>query len=297
MTIEKLLKQGVTSLSTRVSKDEAWADCERLLGHILYHDTSWLIAHGDRRVSPWKAFKFRRLVERRLQEEPMPYLLEYTTFRHLKLHLNRYVLIPRRETEDLIDIALTRERELRDPTCILDIGTGSGAIILSMASENTEKSALFFATDISARALDVAKLNAERTAPVAQIHFLKTPYFSDKLQQAILASRPRTLLLLANLPYVPEEDKPTMDKSVLAYEPHSALFAKNHGRADIDTVLTQLSDFLQEHPLPTIALFECDPVEIVENKKTAEHAFPGATIIIHPDHCGRNRFLEVRKEK
>lgn len=296
MTIHEACLQAVQRLMPTFAQDQAWSDAERLLAHVLGKDVSFLLAHNDTPVTLIQRTRLTRLITRRIRHEPMEHLLGVAYFRHLALQVTKNTLIPRPETEGIIDLALKHLQALPHPTYCVDIGTGSGAIICSLASENAGalSTYAYIATDVSESALRVARGNARRLGLHSAVHFLRTPHFSDTLQQSIQATHPQSLLLLANLPYIPPEDLPTMHASVLAFEPHSALFAHDHGRADIRIVLQQIAGATWLHHTPWCALFECDPEYIHTLKPEAEKLFPNAHITIHADCFSRARFLEIQ---
>ncbi len=296
MTIQEALTHAAHRLHSVFPQDQAWSDTERLLAHLLDTEVTFILAHPEASLPLRKHLQLARLVTRRLRHEPMEYLLGMARFRRLTLRVNKHTLIPRIETEDLIDRALNHLTALPAPTCCVDLGTGSGAILLSLASENVgahQTTTTYLGTDISARALRVARTNADTLLPGAPISFLQTAHFSHLLQDAIKKNKPASLLILANLPYVPPEDLPTMHASVVTFEPHSALFAPDHGRADIRIVLEQLSATPWISGLPFVALFEGDPEYIHTLQPVAEQLFPRAQVTIHHDVFDRPRFLEV----
>ncbi len=152
------------------------------------------------------------MVRRRLRREPVAYILGRRGFRHLELAVDPRVLIPRPETEMLVELAL----ELR-PASVLDLGTGSGAIALAVAAELPDCSVT--ATDTSAGALEVARANAERLGFADRVRFL----------EGSLPSNEDFDLVLANLPYVAEADWASLQPEVTEWEPREALLAGPDG--------------------------------------------------------------------
>jgi len=159
------------------------------------------------------ARRFGEMVRRRLRREPVAYILGRKGFRHLELEVDRRVLVPRPETELLVEVAL----EL-SPRRVLDMGTGSGAVALAIADELPGCELL--ATDTSAAALDVAYANAERLGLVERVEFWK----------AMLPPEPPRLdLIVANLPYVAESEWESLAPEVTEWEPREALLAGPDG--------------------------------------------------------------------
>jgi release factor glutamine methyltransferase len=186
-------------------------DAELLLGEAMGCGRAALAADGGAEVPAPAARRFGEMVRRRLRREPVAYILGRKGFRHLDLAVDRRVLIPRPETELLVDLAL----ELR-PARVLDVGTGSGAIALAVADELRECAVT--ATDTSPGALEVARANAERLGLSDRIDFVEGTLPAGEFD-----------LVLANLPYVAEGDWPTLQPEVTQWEPREALLAGPDG--------------------------------------------------------------------
>jgi release factor glutamine methyltransferase len=187
-------------------------DAELLLAEATGWSRAALIAEPGAEVPPAAGRSFGEMVRRRLRREPVAYILGRKGFRGIELAVDRRVLIPRPETELLVELAL----ELR-PERVLDIGTGSGAIALAIADELP--GCAVTATDISLRALEVARANAECLGLADRVRFL----------DGTLPEGEGFDLVLANLPYVAELDWPTLQPEVTQWEPHEALLAGPDG--------------------------------------------------------------------
>ena len=196
-----------------VGVDDPRLDAELLLGEAMGCERSALIADGGVEVPASAGRKFGELVRRRLRREPVAYILGRKGFRHLELAVDARVLIPRPETELLVELAL----ELQ-PGGVLDVGTGSGAIALAVADELPE--AEVTATDTSAGALEVARGNAERLGLSERVRFV---------EGTLPDAEGGWDLVLANLPYVAEPDWPSLQPEVSQYEPREALLAGPDG--------------------------------------------------------------------
>jgi release factor glutamine methyltransferase len=172
------------------------------------------------------------MVRRRLRREPVAYILGRKGFRNLELGVDRRVLIPRPETELLVDLAL----ELQ-PQRVLDVGTGSGAIALAVADELPECEVV--ATDTSRGALNVALANAERRALTDRVRFVlgTTPAFDDGGFD----------LVLANLPYVAERDWLSLQPEVTQWEPREALLAGPDGLDAYRAFIPECSRYLHRY--------------------------------------------------
>jgi release factor glutamine methyltransferase len=195
-----------------VGVDEPRLDAELLLGEAMGRERSALIADGGMEVPASAARRFGEMVRRRLRREPVAYILGRKGFRNLELAVDRRVLVPRPETELLVELAL----ELQ-PASVLDVGTGSGAIALAVADELPECAVT--ATDTSPAALEVARANAERLGLAGRVRFL----------EGTLPEGESYDLVLANLPYVAERDWPALQPEVTQWEPREALLAGPDG--------------------------------------------------------------------
>ncbi|MGC4234288.1 MAG: peptide chain release factor N(5)-glutamine methyltransferase [Niabella sp.] len=159
-------------------------------------------------------------IQERLQNrEPVQYILNEAWFYDIPFYVDRNVLIPRPETEELVDWII-KDHKKNDAITILDIGTGSGCIPVVLKRKLA--SAQIFSCDISKKALDVAGKNA-RTHKT-DIHFMQL----DFLDNNSWAQLPKADLLVSNPPYIPISDQSSMQENVLKYEPHEALFVKDH---------------------------------------------------------------------
>ncbi len=187
------------------------ADAELLLAHALQRPRGWLFAHAQDAVDAEAAARFDGLLQRRIAGEPVAYLIGSQGFWTLDLAVTPATLIPRPETELLVELALARippDVAVR----IADLGTGSGAIALAIAKERPR--AHVIATDASHDALEVARANAQRNG-IANVEFREGDWFAPLAGETFD-------LIASNPPYIAEGD-PHLDEGDLRYEPDSAL--------------------------------------------------------------------------
>ncbi len=209
--------------------DEPRLDAELLLCEATGWDRAHLAASPDEEIPPAAARRFGETVRRRLRREPVAYILGRRGFRHIELAVDPRVLIPRPETELLVELAL----ELQ-PRRVLDVGTGSGAIALAIAGELPDCEVV--ATDTSSAALEVARANAERLGLSERV----------ELVEGTLPGAGEFDLVLANLPYVSEAEWGGLEPEVTEWEPREALLAGPDGldaiRAAIPALAALTSD-------------------------------------------------------
>lgn len=206
-------------------------DAEILLASVLDVERAWIYAHGDERVSPESADHFMKGVAARAAGEPLAYLLGYRDFWTLRLQVNSDVLIPRRETEHLVDWA--NECISSGARRVLDLGTGSGAVALSCKSEHPE--AEVCAVDFSARALACARANS-------QILDLSVDWREGDWFEAVHGTRWQ--LIVSNPPYIAADD-PHLDEGDLPAEPDRALVAGKTGLESLQHIIGNAPGFIE----------------------------------------------------
>ena len=198
---------------------EPQRDAAYLLGHVLQRDRTWLLAHPEASVTTAERESYHALLARRARHEPMQYILGEQEFYGLRFAVTPAVLIPRPETEHLVEAVLERlphNRAIR----IVDVGTGSGAIAVTLA--HLLPLALVDAVDISPAALAVAKQNAQAQGVAARVRFYQTDLLEGLQGERYDA-------VVSNPPYVSPGEQ--LEPQVLEWEPHEALFAGEHGLA------------------------------------------------------------------
>jgi release factor glutamine methyltransferase len=205
-------------------------DAQVILAHVLDVSRSWLFAHYEHVLDDAHADMFTELIARRVRHEPVAYLIGRKEFYGIELQVDKRVLIPRPETEMLVDAVLVlAANQSPEPITIADVGTGSGAIALAVATN--ADNAHIFGLDVSKDALAVAAANTLRLDSGGQVTLLH----SD-----LLAALPHAVdVIVANLPYVTSADYRTLDADVRKYEPQLALEAGEQGLDVIARLLRQ----------------------------------------------------------
>jgi release factor glutamine methyltransferase len=234
LDVRSVLKEGIARLRAgRVPSDTLAA--EVLLLYSLGRDRSWLYSHADEQLDPYLVANYFTLIARRAGGEPTQYLTGKQEFWGLEFEVTPAVLIPRPETEHVVEVALERlgaagikidmKTGAASPKLrIADVGTGSGCLAVALAWELPH--AEVFATDISAAALEVARRNAERHKVSDRVHFVETNLFEGLVDLALANSVSPLLfdLIVSNPPYVARNDEATLQREVRDYEPDAALF-------------------------------------------------------------------------
>ncbi len=206
-------------------------DAELLLAEAAGAGRAWLHAHPEAAVAPGAARRFAAMIERRARREPIAYILGRKAFRRIELAVDRRVLIPRPETELLVEAAL----ELR-PLSVLDVGTGSGAIALAIADELPEARVL--GLDSSAGAIEVARANARRLGLADRAEFRVVPADGLGLLSAVAPPAAGGYdLVVANLPYVAGAEWAGLPPEIRDWEPREAVVAGPDGLGAIRALL------------------------------------------------------------
>jgi release factor glutamine methyltransferase len=223
---------GAAAALARAGCDAPRLDAELLLAEVLGVERATLVTRSQRVLDPDAARRFEALVARRAAREPIAYILGRRAFRHIELQVDARVLIPRPETEHLVEAAL----ELPHGTRVIDVGTGSGAVALALKHERPDLRTT--ATEASAGALEVAAANARRLG--IDVRLRRSDLLAD-------AGGPFDALV-ANLPYVVDSELDRLAPEISRYEPRAALA----GGADGLAVLRRLID--QAQAIPFVAL-------------------------------------------
>ena len=225
-TVAALLREAASKLESETPR----LDAGLLLGTVLQKNSAWLLAHGDDELSLPSQVQFLELLERRIAGEPVAHIIGSRGFWTLDLRVTADTLIPRPETELLVEIAIskcTSDKKLR----ILDLGTGTGAVALAIASERKNSEVL--AVDKSAAALDVARENARRNN--IAVEFIESDWFTA------LAGN-HFDLIVSNPPYIPDQD-PHLSQGDVRFEPLTALASGADGLDDIRLIIAQAPQY------------------------------------------------------
>jgi release factor glutamine methyltransferase len=271
-----------------------------LLGHVLGLPRAQIHAHPDRQLDAAELDIYRELIERRRQHEPVAYIIGHKEFYGLDFYVDRWVLIPRPETELLVEKGLEIGRATSPPLTIADVGTGSGAIAISLAMHLPR--AIIYALDASSEALEVAALNCRRHRVERRVHLL---------QGDLLSPLPEPVnLIVANLPYVSWAEWEQLPRTITAYEPRSALDGGPDGLDAIRRLLAQARSHLK--PQATI-LLEIGATQRAAVTDLARHSFDNpsalrlcsgqallrtphsstATVEVFQDYAGLDRMVVI----
>ena len=275
-TLLEIIKKTTDFLAAK-GVESARLNAELLIGHALGMKRMALYLQFERLLGEPELEKIRPLVRRRGLREPLQYILGETEFHGLKLKVDRRALIPRPETELLVETVIAAS--LVPPGAILDLGTGSGAIALALAQKFTD--AKVTATDVSEDALALARENAVLTGLQERVGFVASNWFGN------LPAEARFDLIVANPPYLTAAETAQTAPEVRGFEPGSALTAADEGLADLRTIIGQARAFLAVGGLLALETGIAQHAELIRLAAAAGFARTES----RPDLTGRDRFV------
>ncbi len=284
-TVGEVLRATVARLAP--CSDAARSDAEELVSRLLDVSRGELRLLAERPFAPTAGPVLAGWLERRMAGEPVQYITGRAAFRDLDLAVDRRVLIPRPETEGLVEAVLEvlrAERTRWDRPAVLDLGTGSGAIALALASEWPVASVT--ATDASRDALAVASANADALGLATRVVFACGDWF-----EAVGADE-RFEVVVSNPPYIAPAESAELPADVRDWEPHAALFSDEEGMADLRAIVDEAPRHLVSGGLLALELAE-------ERARTVAAWFEGARdwtdVELRDDLSGQPRVLLARR--
>lgn len=270
-----------------------------LLAHATGKTREYLIAHPEYRLSVALSEKTMPLMERRIKHEPIALITGHKEFYGSDFSVTEVTLIPRPETEMMIDLALCKIQNVSPKSkaiMIIDVGTGSGNIILSLAkilssSEYTKKFHLF-GLDTSGEALKLARKNRRRIAPNIRPRFIQSDLIALLPQRS--ARHSDHIVILANLPYLSSEIYRSCPPDVKNFEPKSALMSPQQGLSHILRLLRETAALHLRYPqIPVDIFLEISPEQKISLTKNIRAILPETAHSFHQDLAGKIRFLEI----
>ncbi len=280
-TVARLLGEGLKRLQGHDIADGR-LDAEVLLAHVLQRPRAWILSHPDAPVDQAAVAAYHALMARRARGEPVAYLTGRKSWYDLDLHVTPEVLVPRPETEGLLERAVAWARG-RTVESVADVGTGSGALAIALC--RALPAARVYASDLSERALAVARVNAREYGVEDRIRLLHGD---------LLEPLPGGLdLIVANLPYIGSEEYAGLPRDVRLFEPRVALVGGVRGHELLARLLAQAPGRLR----PGGALMaELGPPQAAAGLAAARQALPDARAWLEADYAGLTRYLNVETQ-
>ena len=260
-------------------------DASVLLGHILNQPRTWVLAHPELTLSLEQRNHLNDSLLRLERGEPFPYVLGQWEFFGMKFEVTPDVLIPRPETELLVERAIAWLQESPGRRAVADVGTGSGVIAVSIAIYVAD--AMIMATDISSEALEIAEMNAQKYDVAQRIELIQADLLP--FTPAFFTTEQHLDLICANLPYIPSETLRGL--TVFGREPTLALDGGKDGLELIRRLLQMGPKWLAPNGM---MLLEIEATRAIQALDLACELFSEATIQLHKDLAGRDRLLEIQ---
>ena len=286
MTIVEALTWANNKLKKESGIDAPMLDAQLLLSHVLNTSKAFLFTHFDQELTTAQLERFEALSERRRRHEPIAYILGQKEFFRRSFFVNPFVLIPRPETEGLVEAAIHAATE--HDVLFLDIGTGSGAIAVTLAAETGRP---VIAIDQSPRALSVAAQNAKAHAVADAIQFLQGNLIEPVERQMVKPLH--HVVLCANLPYLTTREWQQTTRDVKEYEPREALDGGVDGLELYHALLASLAVRRTDFPEKLTLIFEIDPGQHHSAPSLIRHFFPNAKLDVLEDLTKRARLVQA----
>lgn len=301
VTIESLLREAETLISRFES--------ELLLSDAIEKPRTFVLAHPEYHLSQKEVAQFKSHIVRRTKREPVAYIVGHKEFYGREFLVNEHTLIPRPETELLIEAVLQYTSDVRHiagktihqkhaSILIVDIGTGSGNIITTLAKElatcaNSTEDFSFIATDISEDALAVAKNNANRWHTQQTIQFIHSNLLENIPKEKFFIAK--EIIIIANLPYLSTQEFLDAPIDVRQFEPRSALESRTDGLDHYRRLLEELRDIFKEHKKNEKAtlFLEISPSQETSVQTCIRAIFPKAKITIFRDLAQKHRLVKI----
>lgn len=276
------------------SKSISHYERELILAHILGVSREHILTHLEVKLTSTQEKKFKELTERRLKNEPLAYILGEKNFYGLNFKVNPDILIPRPETEILVEAVLDDLKSAKEKVSLVDVGTGSGNIIISIAKTVKNKKINFYGLDISSQALKVARHNAKKYKLDKKIKFiagdLLVPLLDTKYKL-----QDTELIVVSNLPYLSKKIYGKTAPDVRDFEPASALVSGPDGLAHYKKLLQQIKTLRSKYTLWDISChLEMSPEQKKKLELLVKKHFPKTRVVFGKDLARKWRICSFR---
>lgn len=276
-------------------------DLDLIIAHAIKKSREFVLTHSEYKLVKSQNSKVKSYLSRRIKSEPLAYILGEKEFFGLKFKVNKNTLIPRPETEMIVEKIIINLQSINKnkKTIIVDIGTGSGNIIISIANEfkkNTKykiPDTKYYGTDISKKALIISKQNAKLNKVDEKIKFLHGNLLSPVIENCKFKIENSTMIIVANLPYLSRKIYKSSPKDVKNYEPKSALISEKEGLAHYENLLEQIKVLNTKYKIQNTIFMEISPEQKNKIAKLIKKYFSKSKIIFHKDLSGRWRICEA----
>ena len=290
MTTKQALILGNQKLKTN-HIDSAYLDAEILLSFILKQNKEFIYTHPEHSLTSSQIKKINQLIAHRVKGKPVAYLIGHKNFYGFDFIVNKNVLIPRPETELVVDSILTLiKNKSASKYILIDVGTGSGCIPIALAKNLRQLPNIkYYGLDISDSALKVAKRNAQIHDLAKKIKFIKSDLLKNIFNTKYLIPNAE-IIVSANLPYL--STKQYLSNPDLKYEPKQALIAGSDGLKYYRQLIKQIKTLIS-YTSSIVIFLEIDPAQTATIKKVIHSHLPKAHIAVQKDLSRRNRLIVI----
>ncbi len=277
-------KPTIKKLLLKYKKYITPIDLELIMAHSIKKSREFVLCHYDYILNKKELDFFEKNIKRKISKEPLAYIVGNKEFFNLNFKINENVLIPRPETELLVENVLAESAKTLKRKTIIDIGTGSGNIIISLAKNITEKNIEFYGIDTSKKALNVAKNNASVHGLSKNVILLHGNLLQPLIKKNFFQKEKTTFFIVANLPYLSKEIYNSCPKNVKNFEPRKALLSECNGLKHYKQLLSQLANIHKEALLKKIVVFfEISPEQKRELEQLVNSFFPTTKVKFKKD--------------
>lgn len=260
MTIKDLLNEGIKILKSCENEAPVF-EAGVILCFVINCDRAFLYSHGERELNADEKLAFFELIKKRVNGEPLQYIIGHQEFMGIDFIVNRNVLIPRSDTEVLVEAVIEHVSKLKEKeVSILEIGTGSGCIAISLAYYL--KCTNITSVDISKGALEVAGMNAVKAGVKQRVTFLESDIFNAI--DCSVNNKDKFDIIVSNPPYIPEWEIETLKAEVKGFEPLSALNGGNDGLFFYREIINNSQKYLKPNGLLALEVGYNQALEVCE---------------------------------
>jgi release factor glutamine methyltransferase len=261
-------------------------DLELLIAAAIKKPREFVLTHPEYKIPATRSLKLETFIQRRFKNEPIAYILGKWEFYGLEFKVDKNTLIPRPETELIVENVLKMQPK---NTSIIDVGTGSGNIIISLA-KNLKGKNTFFATDISLKALNVARQNARLHKVSGKIKFLHGNLLTPIIRNLKLETR--NFIIVSNLPYLSPKIYSKVSADIKNHEPKYALLSSDSGLNHYKKLFEQIKK-LRVASCKLQVFLEFSPEQKTRLKKAVQTAFPKCSLVFFKDLAGKFRIIQI----
>jgi release factor glutamine methyltransferase len=293
VVLQNAMRKKIGDIKKEYYKKLDPLDLDLLIADSIKKSKEFVLTYPEYEITSTRNSQLVTLIKRRLKHEPLAYILGHKEFFGLDFKVTPDTLIPRPETELLVEFAIQEIQNIKQKVQIIDIGTGSGNIIISLAKHIKNNKLKFFGTDISPKALKIAKCNAKIYKVDKKITFLKGNLLEPILKSKKFITHNSELIILSNLPYLSKEIYSSTPVDIKKYEPKSALLSGSDGLNHYRKLFQQIKKVVMSYELRVTIFLEISPEQKPALQKIIKSSFSKAEFEFKKDLAGKWRICII----